>query len=107
MRWSLKIGRFAGIDVYVHATFFLLILWVIALHALEGRNPQAVISGVGFILALFACVVGMVSAYAKLIVRQVGPLGHVGRLGRRHRVLHEVRAPADHGGSTEFLRRTG
>ena len=57
MRWSLKIGRFAGIDVYVHATFFLLILWVIALHSLQGRNPQAVISGVAFILALFACVV--------------------------------------------------
>jgi Zn-dependent protease/CBS domain-containing protein len=57
MRWSFKIGRFAGIDLYVHATFFLLILWVVILHWLAGRSVQAVVSGVGFILALFACVV--------------------------------------------------
>lgn len=57
MRWSWRIGRLAGIDVYVHATFFLLILWVVILHWLEGRSLQAVISGVIFILALFACVV--------------------------------------------------
>ncbi len=57
MRWSWKIGRLAGIDLYVHATFFLLILWVVALHWLEERTLQAVVSGVVFILALFACVV--------------------------------------------------
>ncbi len=57
MRWSWRIGRFAGIDLYVHATFFLLILWVVVLHWLEGRSLQAVASGVIFILALFACVV--------------------------------------------------
>ena len=57
MRWSWRIGRFAGIDVYVHATFFLLILWVVVLHWLEGRSLEAVLSGVIFIVALFACVV--------------------------------------------------
>ncbi len=57
MRWSWRIGRFAGIDVYVHATFFLLILWVVVLHWLQGRSVGAVVSGVIFILALFACVV--------------------------------------------------
>ncbi len=57
MRWSWKIGRFAGIDVYVHATFLLLILWVVMLHWIAGRSAQAVLSGVIFILALFACVV--------------------------------------------------
>src|SRR5665213_3662077 len=57
MRWSWKIGRFAGIDVYVHATFFLLILWVVVLHWIQGRTVEAVISGVVFIVALFACVV--------------------------------------------------
>ena len=44
MRWSWKIGRVAGIDVYVHATFFLLILWVVILHWIEGRSVQAVIT---------------------------------------------------------------
>jgi Zn-dependent protease len=57
MRWSWKIGRFAGIDLYVHATFFLLILWVVVVHALGGRGGAAVLGGVGFIAALFACVV--------------------------------------------------
>ena len=90
MRWSLKIGRFAGIDVYVHATFFLLILWVIALHSLQGRNPQAVISGVAFILALFACVVAHEFGHA-LTARHYGistkditllPIGGVSRFER-------------------------
>jgi len=90
MRWSLKIGRFAGIDVYVHATFFLLILWVIALHSLEGRNPRAVISGVAFILALFACVIAHEFGHA-LTARHYGistkditllPIGGVSRLER-------------------------
>ena len=30
MKWQWKLGRFAGIDVYVHATFLLLIGWVAA-----------------------------------------------------------------------------
>jgi len=32
MKWSLKIGRFAGIDVYMHVTFLLLISWVALMH---------------------------------------------------------------------------
>ena len=28
MKWTLKLGRFAGIDVYLHTTFFLLIGWI-------------------------------------------------------------------------------
>ncbi len=57
MRWAFKIGRFAGIDVYVHATFFLLILWVVIVHWFAGHTPQAIVGGVIFILVLFACVV--------------------------------------------------
>lgn len=57
MRWSWKIGRFAGIDVYIHATFLLLILWVVAIHWVQGHSLAGVGSGVLFILVLFACVV--------------------------------------------------
>jgi Zn-dependent protease len=90
MRWSWKIGRFAGIDVYVHATFFLLILWVVVLHWIEGRNVQAVISGVTFIVALFACVVLHEFGHA-LTARRYGvptkditllPIGGVSRFER-------------------------
>ena len=28
MKWSARLGRFAGIDVYVHASFLLLLAWV-------------------------------------------------------------------------------
>src|SRR3954453_14524539 len=57
MRLAFKIGRFAGIDLHVHATFFLLILWVVIVHWIGGRTVQAVVSGVAFVLALFACFV--------------------------------------------------
>ncbi|HEX3684084.1 MAG TPA: site-2 protease family protein [Bryobacteraceae bacterium] len=90
MRWSWKIGRFAGIDVYVHATFLLLILWVVVLHWIEGRSLQAVISGVTFIVALFACVVLHEFGHA-LTARRYGvstkditllPIGGVSRFER-------------------------
>lgn len=57
MKWSLKLVRLAGIDVYVHATFFILIAWIgLSFWLVEG-SLTAVFSGVGFILALFTCVV--------------------------------------------------
>ena len=38
MKWQWKLGKFAGIDVYVHATFLLLIAWVGYSHWLENQN---------------------------------------------------------------------
>jgi Zn-dependent protease/CBS domain-containing protein len=55
MKWSFGIGSLAGIPVRVHATFFLLLLFVAWSHASGG--PAAMIQGVVFILLLFACVV--------------------------------------------------
>ncbi len=57
MKWQWKLGRFAGIDVYVHATFLLLIGWVGVSHWLEHQSWGEVFNGILFILALFACVV--------------------------------------------------
>ena len=57
MKWQWKLGRFAGIDVYVHATFLLLIGWVGYSHWLANHNWGEVLNGVFFILALFLCVV--------------------------------------------------
>jgi len=57
MKWSWKLTRLAGIDVYVHATFFILIIWIgIAYWQAEG-TVAAVVAGISFILALFSCVV--------------------------------------------------
>jgi len=57
MAWSWKIARIAGIGVYVHATFLVLLAWIALLHWQQHRNLAAVVAGVGYILALFGCVV--------------------------------------------------
>jgi Zn-dependent protease/CBS domain-containing protein len=57
MPWSWKLARIAGIDVYVHATFFIVIGWIALAHWSEHHSIAAVVEGVGFILTLFACVV--------------------------------------------------
>ncbi len=90
MKWSWKIGEFAGIGVYMHATFLLLVGWVALVHWQEGQNLAAVVSGVGFILALFACVVAHEYGHA-LTARRYGiktkditllPIGGVARLAK-------------------------
>ncbi|MBI4596703.1 MAG: hypothetical protein HY730_10085 [Candidatus Tectomicrobia bacterium] len=57
MKWSIKLGRVAGIEVYMHLTFILLIAWIVLSHWIQRESIAATIEGVAFILALFACVV--------------------------------------------------
>jgi Zn-dependent protease len=90
MKWQWKLGRFAGIDVYVHATFLLLIGWVGYSHWLERQNWGDVLIGILFILALFLCVILHEYGHA-LTARRYGirtrditlyPIGGVARLER-------------------------
>jgi Zn-dependent protease len=57
MRWSWKIARIADIDIYIHVTFLLLIYFVGISYWKQQGTIAAVISGVGFILSIFGCVV--------------------------------------------------
>ncbi|WP_293649597.1 site-2 protease family protein [Thiolapillus sp.] len=57
MKWSMRLGSLAGIAVYVHATFLILLLWIALSYWRSEQNLQAVVQGVVFILALFGCVV--------------------------------------------------
>lgn len=90
MKWSWKIGEFAGIGVYMHATFLLLLGWVALVYWQEGQSLAAVLAGLGFILALFACVVAHEYGHA-LTARRYGiktkditllPIGGVARLAK-------------------------
>ncbi len=90
MRGSWKLARIAGIDVYIHWTFVLLIAWIAGMHALRGESLQTTVQGVGLILAIFACVVAHEFGHA-LTARRFGiktqditlwPIGGVARLER-------------------------
>ncbi|MEM9588442.1 MAG: site-2 protease family protein [Planctomycetota bacterium] len=90
MKWSWRIGSLAGIGLHVHATFFILIAWIAFHHWRMHQNVMAVVSGVGFIMALFACVVLHELGHA-LAARRFGigtkditllPIGGLARLER-------------------------
>jgi len=90
MKWQWKLGRFAGIDVYVHATFLLLIGWVGYGYWSKFQDWSKVLIGILFILALFVCVVLHEYGHA-LTARKYGiktrditlyPIGGVARLER-------------------------
>ncbi|HSL28761.1 MAG TPA: site-2 protease family protein [Anaerolineales bacterium] len=90
MRWQWKVGTFAGIDVFIHATFLLLIGWIGYSHWLQFGTIAKVIEGILFILALFLSVVLHEYGHA-LTARKYGiktrditlyPIGGVARLER-------------------------
>ncbi|REK29353.1 MAG: site-2 protease family protein [Planctomycetota bacterium] len=57
MKWSWRIARVAGVDIYLHWTFLLLIGWILFSYLMAGADWLGVWTGVGFVLALFVCVV--------------------------------------------------
>ena len=90
MKWSWRVGRFAGIDVYIHSTFFLLLGFIGLTNWLAHRSLAGTLEGVGFMLALFGCVLLHEFGHA-LTARRYGiqtrditllPIGGVARLER-------------------------
>ncbi|HUY93012.1 MAG TPA: site-2 protease family protein [Pirellulales bacterium] len=57
MRWSWKLGEVAGIGIYVHWTFLILIGWIAMADLAAGEPAGEAIKGIGFVLALFGCIV--------------------------------------------------
>jgi Zn-dependent protease/CBS domain-containing protein len=56
MKWSWKVGKFAGIDVYLHATFILFLAWIGLMQWMAGQSIATMLSGLAFMLALFGSV---------------------------------------------------
>ena len=93
MKWSWRLGSVAGIALYVHATFLLLLAWVAIGEYQSSRDAAAAFNGVVFVLAVFATVVLHELGHA-LTARRYGirtrditllPIGGVARLERMPR----------------------
>ena len=54
---SMKLGKFFGIDLYIHGTFWLLPLFVFISGMLSGVTPVALGGELAFLFAVFGCVV--------------------------------------------------
>jgi Zn-dependent protease/predicted transcriptional regulator len=87
---SWRIGEFAGIAVYIHPSFLILVLWVLIVYWNTGHSVGAMVSGLGFTLALFLCVILHEFGHA-LTARHYGirteditllPIGGISRLER-------------------------
>ena len=93
MKWSLKLARLAGIDVFVHATFPLLLIYVAWSYWQLTHSLGGVLRGVSLLLAVFLCVVLHELGHA-LAARHYGiktrditllPIGGIARLERMPR----------------------
>jgi Zn-dependent protease/CBS domain-containing protein len=90
MRWSWRIGTIAGIGLYVHATFLLLILFIVGLYLHQGRTLEGALAGALFVLVIFGCIVlhelGHAFAARKYGIRTqkitLLPIGGLSRLER-------------------------
>ncbi len=57
MKWSLNLGKIAGIRLSIHWTFIILIAWVFFVYYRAGGTTEQALMGVVFILVLFVCVI--------------------------------------------------
>jgi Zn-dependent protease/predicted transcriptional regulator len=90
MKWSYKIARLLGIEVYIHATFLLLLAFISITTAVAGGGWPAVTANLLFVFALFGCVLLHEYGHA-LMARRYGigtkditllPIGGLARLER-------------------------
>lgn len=90
MRWAIKVGRYAGIDVYLHVTFLLFLAFVATAQGVAEGTLRAAWSGAAFFAAVFLCVLLHEFGHA-MAARRYGirtrditllPIGGVARLER-------------------------
>jgi len=99
MKNSLFIGKVAGIKLFMHWTFPVIIFWIVFTNLSRGLNAEQVTWSVVFILALFVCVILHELGHALAAKRYhiqtkditLYPIGGVARLEKMpERPLHEL-----------------
>lgn len=88
--WSFRIGKLFGINVYIHFTFILLLGFIALDQWLKTYDMTAVLIGICFIMALFACVILHEFGHALVAMRYgifthditLLPIGGMARLER-------------------------
>jgi len=89
MKWSIQVGKFFGIPLKIHITFWLLLLFV-ALSSGKHEGLQGGIHGVIFVSLLFTCVVlhelghSLVAQHLGITVRDIIllPIGGISQMER-------------------------
>lgn len=93
MKWSWRVGSVAGIALYLHATFLLLLAYVAIAEYQRSGSAGAALNGVAFVVAVFGTVVLHELGHA-LAARRYGiatrditllPIGGIARLERMPR----------------------
>jgi Zn-dependent protease len=111
MKWSWKLGRFAGVDTYVHASFLLLVAWSAWASWSGVGTGLAVLLGVGFLLAVFGSVLLHELGHA-LVARRYGirtrriilsPIGGIAQLEGMPRHPRQELAVALAGPAVNFV----
>ena len=57
MKWTLYLGKVAGIRMFIHWTFIILVVWIFLMHFRMNQSIEDGLLGVAFILIIFACVI--------------------------------------------------
>jgi Zn-dependent protease/predicted transcriptional regulator len=90
MRWSFRLMTVAGIGLYIHVTFFILLIWIGSMYYLPRHSLNDAFYGLAFVIALFVIIVLHELGHA-LTARRFGirtrditllPIGGVARLER-------------------------
>jgi Zn-dependent protease/CBS domain-containing protein len=107
MKWSWRIAKIAGIGIYMHATFLILVAWIAVTFYAQGGSVLHALYGLLYIGALFGIVVLHELGHA-LTARRFGirtrditllPIGGLARLERmpedpKHELLVALAGPA-------------
>ncbi len=106
-RWAVRVGSLWGIDIDVHATLVVLLLWMAVARWIADHDLVGMVTTVGFMAALFFCILlhelGHAMAARKLGIRTLritlSPVGGIASLERlpeepRHELLIALAGPA-------------